>query len=109
MEILSFSITREDQDWVSQFCHKETLDVTFAESDGLAGSSEWLEVAVPLSAAAIPFITKIIIKLIEKHGSTKITCGDMTVENISPKDVTKVLNKMCATRQKLQCQKSDEQ
>lgn len=96
MEVITISIAQEDKAWVEQLLKENSLDTTYTESDGLIGGPVWLDVAVPLVAAALPCITKIVVKLIEKHNTAKISCGEITVENIAAKDVQKTLEKMFA-------------
>jgi len=101
MENIVLSVSREDIEWVKNQCKEESINVTTSESDGLIGSSELLDVVIPLAVATIPCLTKILLKLIEKCGPTKVSCGDITVESVSQKDVSKVLDKMCDLQKKM--------
>lgn len=84
------------------------MEPLYLETDGLVGDLGWIDVAVPLATVTIPCITKIILKIIEKHNTAKVSCGDIVVENISAKDVPNVLEKMSAMAIKLSKVKANE-
>jgi hypothetical protein len=101
MQTVSLLIERKDREWIEETCRDGSIDYTFSEADGLVGGAEWLQVAIPLATISIPCITKVLLKVIDKYGPTKVIFGDVEIENVRQKDVPKILNKMCALQQRL--------
>lgn len=100
MNNITFEIANSDKEWIVEECKENNLDVKFVEIDGLIGGSEWLNVMIPLVTISIPYIAKIIMKIIDKNGPAKISCGEIIVEKVPQKDVLKVLNKIAEIQDK---------
>lgn len=101
MRTVAFQIEREDKEWIKQTCNDNFVDLSFSETDGFIGGDEWLQVVIPLATVSIPCLTKILIKLIDKYGPTKVTCGEITIDKVRQKEVPEVLEKMNDLQQKL--------
>lgn len=101
MRTVAFQIERKDKEWIKQACNENLVDLSFSETDGLIGGGEWLQVVIPLATVSIPCLTKILVKLIDKYGPTKVTCGEITIDNVRQKEVPEVLKKMYDLQQKL--------
>lgn len=100
MNNIMFKISNSDKEWIVEECKENNLDVKFVETDGLIGGSEWLNVMIPLATISIPYIAKIIMKIIDQNGPTKISCGEIVVDKVPQKDVLKVLNKIASIQDK---------
>lgn len=94
MNNITFEISNSDKEWIVEESKENDLDVKFVETDGLIGGAEWLNVMIPLATISIPYIAKIIMKIIDQYGPTKISCGQIVIDKVPQKDVLKVLNKL---------------
>lgn len=94
MANIYFKLPEQDREWVLSECHSAGISPIISQTDGLIGNPEWWEIAIPFATATIPYITKILLKLIDNYGPTSITCGDITVEKVPQKDVHSVLQKL---------------
>lgn len=100
MNNITFKISNSDKEWIIEECKENNLDAKFVETDGLIGGSEWLNVMIPLVTVSIPYIAKIIMKVIDQNGPTKISCGEIVVDKVPQKDVLNVLNKIASIQDK---------
>lgn len=100
MENISFKLSKEDRDWVEEECRSEGISPIFSQTDGLFGNPEWWEIMIPLVSAAIPCITKILLKIIDNHGPTSITYGEITIDKVAQKDVPATLQKLSRLTQR---------
>lgn len=100
MNYITFKVSNGDKKWIAEECKENNLDVKFVETDGLIGGAEWLNVVIPLVTISIPYIAKIIMKIIDQNGPTKISCGEIVVDKVPQKDVLKVLNKIASIQDK---------
>lgn len=94
MSNIYFKLSERDREWVEGECRKEGISPVFSQTDGLIGNPEWWEVAIPFATATIPYITKILLKIIENNGPTSITYGDITIEKVPQKDIRMILQRL---------------